>query len=106
MAWICLIIAGILEVVWAFYMKQSQGFSKFTPSAITICTMIVSFVLLSLSMRSLPLGTSYAIWTGIGAVGAFLVGILILNEQASLMRIITAVLIVSGLALMKLTSQT
>jgi len=105
-AWICLIIAGILEVVWAFYMKQSQGFSKFTPSAITICTMIVSFVLLSLSMRSLPLGTSYAIWTGIGAVGAFLVGILILNEQASLMRIITAVLIVSGLALMKLTSQT
>ncbi len=74
------------------------------PSAITIVTMIVSFVLLSFSMRTLPLGTAYAVWTGIGAVGAFLVGAWVLNEQASALRVIAAVLIVSGLALMKLSS--
>jgi quaternary ammonium compound-resistance protein SugE len=105
MAWIYLVIAGILEVVWAFYMKQSQGFSRLVPSVITIFTMIASFALLSISMRTLPLGTSYTIWTGIGAVGAFLVGVIVLGEQASAMRICAAMLIVSGLALMKLSSQ-
>jgi quaternary ammonium compound-resistance protein SugE len=105
MAWIYLVIAGILEVVWAFYMKQSQGFSRLVPSVITIVTMIASFALLSISMRTLPLGTSYTIWTGIGAVGAFLVGVIVLGEQASAMRICAAMLIVSGLALMKLSSQ-
>ena len=104
MTWISLVIAGVLEVVWAFYMKQSQGFSKLVPSAITIVTMIASFTLLSFSMRSLPLGTAYTIWTGIGAVGAFTVGVLILGEQATTMRIGAAVLIVSGLVLMKLSS--
>lgn len=105
MAWFYLVIAGVLEVVWAFYMKQSQGFSKVVPSVITITTMIASFALLSISMRSLPLGTSYMIWTGIGAVGAFLVGVIVLGEQASAVRIGAAILIVSGLALMKLSSQ-
>ena len=104
MAWIYLGIAGLLEVVWAFSMKQSDGFSKLTPTLITLVTMIASFALLSLSMKSLPLGTAYTIWTGIGAVGAFAVGILVLGEQASLLRIAAALLIVSGLVLMKLSS--
>ncbi|MDE8651305.1 DMT family transporter [Novosphingobium album (ex Liu et al. 2023)] len=104
MAWIYLAIAGVLEVVWAFYMKQSQGFSRIVPSVITIVAMIASFALLSIAMRSLPLGTSYTIWTGIGAVGAFLAGVIVLGEQASPLRIGAALLIVSGLALMKLSS--
>lgn len=105
MAWVFLIVAGGLEVVWAFFMKQSEGFTRPLPAAVTIVAMIASFALLSWSMRSLPLGTAYTIWTGIGAVGAFLVGIMVLGEQASAMRIAAALLIVSGLVLMKLSSQ-
>ena len=104
MAWILLFIAGLLEVVWAFAMKQSHGFTKLVPSVITIGTMIASFGLLSVAMRTLPLGTAYTIWTGIGAVGAFIVGVVFLGEHLSLMRIAAAVLIVSGLVLMKLSS--
>lgn len=105
MAWTMLFIAGLLEVVWAFYMKQSQGFTRLLPTVITLVTMIASFALLSASMRSLPLGTAYTIWTGIGAVGAFVVGIVVLGEQASPMRIMAALLIVSGLVLMRLSSE-
>ena len=104
MAWIYLLAAGVLEIVWAFAMKQSDGFSKLTPSIITIAGMIASFWLLALAMRTLPLGTAYTIWTGIGAVGAFIIGIIFLGEQISAMRIGAAVLIVSGLVLMKLSS--
>jgi len=104
MAWVLLVFAGLLEVVWAFAMKQSLGFTKLMPSIVTIVTMIASFVLLSGSMKSLPLGTAYTIWTGIGAVGAFLVGIAILGEPANTMRIVAAMLIISGLVLMKLSS--
>lgn len=104
MPWIYLTIAGLFEIVWAFSMKQSEGFTRPGPTIVTLAAMTASFVLLSLSMRSLPLGTAYTIWTGIGAVGAFLVGIAILGEQASAMRIIAALLIVSGLLLMKLSS--
>jgi quaternary ammonium compound-resistance protein SugE len=104
MAWVYLIIAGVLEIVWAYSMKLSEGFSKPVPSVITIVTMIASFSLLALSMKSLPLGTAYTIWTGIGAVGAFLVGVMVLGEQANMMRIAAALLIVSGLVMMKLSS--
>ncbi len=104
MAWVYLVIAGLLEVVWAYTMKQSHGFTRLWPSVITIVTMVASFGLLSVSMRSLPLGTAYTIWTGIGAVGAFLVGIFVLGEAASAMRLMAAVLIVAGLVLMKLSS--
>lgn len=104
MAWIYLTIAGIFEVVWAFSMKQSEGFTRLTPSIVTIVAMIASFALLALSMRSLPLGTAYTIWTGIGAVGAFLVGIVWLGEAVSATRIAAALLIVGGLILMKLSS--
>jgi quaternary ammonium compound-resistance protein SugE len=104
MSWITLIFAGFLEVVWAYFMKQSNGFTRVTPSIITIVTMVASFALLSFSMRTLPLGTAYTIWTGIGAVGAFVVGILFLGEQVSPMRIAAAVFIVTGLVMMKLSS--
>lgn len=104
MAWISLSLAGLLEVVWAYYMKQSHGFTRLWPSVITLVAMIASFALLSFSMRSLPLGTAYTIWTGIGAVGAFLLGLMVLGEPANALRIIAACLIVSGLVLMKMAS--
>ncbi len=104
MAWIALLFAGLLEIVWAVAMKQSQGFTRLVPSLITLVGMIASFWLLAVAMRSLPLGTAYTIWTGIGAVGAFIIGIVFLGEQVSAMRIGAAVLIVSGLVLMKLSS--
>lgn len=106
MAWLLLTLAGVLEVVWAFFMKQSHGFTKPLPSIVTIASMIVSFGLLSIAMRALPLGTAYTVWTGIGAVGAFVVGVLFLGESTSPLRIAAAVLIVTGLALMKLSSPT
>ncbi|MCF1741513.1 DMT family transporter [Paradevosia shaoguanensis] len=104
MAWVYLVAAGILEIVWAFTMKQSNGFTRLMPTAITIVTMIGSFGLLSVAMRTLPLGTAYTIWTGIGAVGAFVVGIMVLGEAVSPMRVLAAVLIVSGLVMMKLAT--
>ena len=104
MAWIMLLIAGLFEVVWAYSMKLSGGFSRLVPSVITIVMMIASFGLLSLSMRTLPLGTAYTVWTGIGAIGAFVVGIVALGEQLSLMRVLAAVLIICGLVLMKLST--
>ena len=103
MAWLLLLFAGLLEVVWAFSMKRSDGFTKLTPSLITLVAMIASFALLARAMRDLPLGTAYTIWTGIGAVGAFVLGIVMLGEQASPMRIPAAALIVGGLVLMKLS---
>jgi quaternary ammonium compound-resistance protein SugE len=103
-AWIYLFIAGLLEVVWAFSMKQSEGFSRLGPSVVTLVAMLGSFWLLAAAMRTIPLGSAYTIWTGIGAVGAFLVGITLLNEPVNAMRIAAATLIVSGLVLMKLSS--
>ncbi|WP_343314375.1 quaternary ammonium compound efflux SMR transporter SugE [Brucella sp. BE17] len=104
MAWIYLTLAGILEVIWAYYMKKSEGFSLLTPSIITLVTMVGSFLLLSLAMRSLPLGSAYAIWTGIGAVGAFLVGIFVLGEAATFFRIASVTLIIAGLVGLKISS--
>lgn len=104
MPWIYLLIAGILEIVWAYTMKQAYGFTRLIPSLITILAMIVSFWLLALAMRTIPLGTAYIIWTGIGAVGAFLVGIICLAEPLNTGRILAAILIISGLILMKISS--
>jgi quaternary ammonium compound-resistance protein SugE len=104
MAWFVLVVAGLFEVVWAFSMKQSEGFTRLWPSVITLAAMAVSFALLSWSMRVLPLGTAYMIWTGIGALGAFAVGIVALGEPAGALRILAAALIVGGLALMKLAT--
>lgn len=104
MSWIYLLIAGLLEVIWAWSMKQSEGFTRLVPSTITIVAMIASFWLLSLAMRALPLGTAYTVWTGIGAVGAFVVGVTVLGEPLTALRLLAVVLIVSGLVLMKLAS--
>lgn len=104
MPWVLLFVAGLLEIVWAYFMKLSDGFSKLLPSTITIAAMIVSFWMLSVAMRSIPLGTAYTIWTGIGAVGAFLVGIIVLAEPANAVRILAATLIVAGLVLMNLSN--
>jgi quaternary ammonium compound-resistance protein SugE len=104
MAWILLLVAGLFEVVWAYSMKLSNGFTHLTYSTITIVMMTASFGLLSVAMRSLPLGTAYTVWTGIGAVGAFVVGIVFLGEHISPMRVCAAVLIVGGLVLMKLSA--
>ena len=104
MAWALLIVAGVLEVIWSYFMKVSDGFSKLVPSVLTIIFMIASFALLSYAMKTLPLGTAYTVWTGIGAIGSFAVGIFFLGEPASAMRMLAAVLIISGLVLMKLSS--
>jgi quaternary ammonium compound-resistance protein SugE len=103
-AWFYLILAGLFEVVWAYFMKQSEGFSRPIPSLITLLTMGASFALLALAMRQLPLGTAYTIWTGIGAVGAFAVGVLFLGEVLNPVRVLAAFFIVVGLVLMKLSS--
>ena len=104
MAWAILILAGLFEVVWAYSMKMSAGFTRLMPSIVTIVFMVFSVVLLSISMRNLPLGTAYTVWTGIGAIGSFIVGIVILNEPMGAVRMLAAILIVSGLVLMKLSS--
>lgn len=104
MAWILLLFAGLFEIVWAFLMKASEGFTKPWPTVGTIAFMIVSFGLLSMSMKSLPLGTAYAVWTGIGAVGAFVVGAAVLGEALTPMRVGGVLLIVSGLVVLKLSS--
>jgi quaternary ammonium compound-resistance protein SugE len=105
MAWISLFAAGVLEVVWAFAMKQSEGFARLGWGALTIVATLGSFALLALAMRSLPLGTAYPVWTGIGAVGTFALGILVLGESAAPVRVLAALLIVSGLVLMKVTAE-
>ncbi|GGL92761.1 membrane protein [Pseudooceanicola nanhaiensis] len=104
MPWVCLLLAGLLEIVWAFSMKQSQGFTRLFPTAITFLTMIGSFALLSVAMQRLPLGTAYAIWTGIGALGAFVVGIVVLGDPVTPARLAAAALILAGLVLMKLSA--
>jgi quaternary ammonium compound-resistance protein SugE len=104
MAWVYLSVAGLLEIVWAFFMKQSDGFTKIVPTILTLVAAAASFGLLSVSMKSLPLGTAYVVWTGVGAVGAFVIGIAVLGEEAGLMRIAAGCLIVAGLILMKLST--
>jgi quaternary ammonium compound-resistance protein SugE len=102
MAWIILIVAGLLEIVWAVGLKYTQGFTRLAPSLITITAMVASMGLLGLAVRTLPIGTAYAVWTGIGTVGTVLVGIAVLGESASLVRLFCVALIVSGIVGLKL----
>jgi len=104
MAWIYLLAAGLLEVVWATAMKLSAGFSRPGPAIVTLVAMAGSVWLLAIAMRSLPLGTAYVIWTGIGAVGAFVVGVVMLGEAATAGRIVSVALIVAGMIGLRLTS--
>lgn len=102
MSWGLLVIAGLLEIVWAAAMKQSAGFTRPLPTLIMLAAMPASFVLLAMAMRSLPLGTAYMVWTGIGAAGAFIFGVVWLGETASVMRLLAAAMIVGGIILMRL----
>lgn len=104
MAWLFLLVAGLLETAWAFSLKLSHGFTRLFPTLATFALMAASFWLLSLAMKKLPLGTAYTVWTGIGAVGAVLVGIFFLGESASLPRLFCLALIVAGIVGLRLTS--
>ncbi len=104
MEWIYLVIAGFFEVGWAIGLKYSQGFTKILPSILTVIGMVASFYFLSLSLKNLPLGNAYAIWTGIGTVGTVVLGIILFKEPFNVMRLICIVFIVSGIVGLKLIS--
>ncbi|MFD1184726.1 DMT family transporter [Pontibacter rugosus] len=104
MAWVYLILAGICEIGWAFGLKYSEGFTKLGVSIITVIVMILSFVLLSQAMKTLPLGTAYGIWTGIGAAGTALLGMIFLNEPRDVIRIVCLLLIITGVIGLKVFS--
>lgn len=101
MNWILLIIAGLLEVGWAIGLKYSEGFTRLWPSVFTVVTMALSVFLLAVAMRSLPVGTAYAVWTGIGAVGTVILGIVLFGESASFARLACVGLIIAGIAGLK-----
>ncbi|ANI29816.1 multidrug transporter [Yersinia entomophaga] len=104
MAWVILVIAGLLEIIWAIGLKYTQGFTRLAPSIITLAAMVVSVVLLAHAMKSLPAGTAYAVWTGIGAVGTAILGIVLLGESASAARLLSLGMIVAGIVGLKLAS--
>jgi len=104
MPWLYLTIAGIFEVVWSTAMKYAEGFSNLVPSVIMVVGMIVSFYFLSMATRILPLGTAYATWTGIGAVGAIIVGAILFHEPVTFSRILFLAFIIVGILGLKLTS--
>ena len=104
MSWIVLFIAGLLEVVWAVGLKYTHGFSRLVPSVVTIAAMVISMALLSWAMKTLPVGTAYAVWTGIGAVGAAALGIVLFGDSASWPRLLCIGLIVSGVIGLKMVS--
>jgi len=103
MPWIYLALAGLFEVVWAIGLKYTEGFSRLWPSVITVSAMTASIVLLAMAVKTLPIGTAYAIWTGIGAVGAVLLGIVLFGDSASPLRLACVALVVLGMAGLKLT---
>jgi quaternary ammonium compound-resistance protein SugE len=104
MSWSLLVVAGLFEVCWAVGLKMSDGFSKLAPTAFTIVTFILSFIFLFEAIKGLPIGTAYAVWTGIGAAGTVIIGILFLGEPRDIARILCLVLIVAGVVGVKLTS--
>jgi len=104
MAWLILVVAGLFEIGWAIGLKYTEGFTKLWPSVGTIISMVISMGLLGVAMKSLPVGTSYAIWVGVGAVGTAILGIVLLGESANLGRLISLGLIVAGIIGLKLAS--
>ena len=105
MAWVLLVLAGLAEVVWAVGLKYADGFTKLLPSAVTIIFMVISVWLLAIALRTIPLGTGYAVWVGIGAVGTAVAGMALFGETKSVARLICIVLIVAGIVGLKLTTQ-
>jgi quaternary ammonium compound-resistance protein SugE len=103
-AWTLLIVAGLLEVVWAVGLKYTEGFTRLTPSAVTLIAMVLSIVLLARALRTIPVGTGYAVWTGIGAVGTALVGIVVLGEPRGAGRLLALTAIIGGIVGLKLAS--
>ena len=104
MAWLLLIIAGLCEIVWAIGLKYAEGFTRFWPSVMTVAAMLISIVLLGLAMKSLPVGTSYAVWVGVGATGTAILGIFLFGEAASPGRLASLGLIVAGIVGLKLAT--
>lgn len=104
MAWLYLLIAGLLEIGWAIGLKYTQGFTQPLPSVITVALMVASFACLGLALRTLPLGTAYAIWTGIGTMGTVVLGIVLFHEPADALRLACIGLIVAGVAGLKLVT--
>ena len=104
MAWIILVLAGIFEIAWAIGLKYTDGFTRLWPTVGTVLAMVVSIVLLGLAVKTLPVGTAYAVWTGIGAVGTVILGIVLLGEPASAGRLISLSLIVAGIIGLKLVT--
>ncbi|WP_414828347.1 quaternary ammonium compound efflux SMR transporter SugE [Alteromonas sp. H39] len=104
MSWLILFLAGILEVVWAVGLKFTDGFSKPLPSVITLAAMGASFYFLSLAMKELPLGVAYSVWVGVGMIGAVIVGIVVFNESIGLIKLVSVLLIISGIIGLKLSS--
>ena len=105
MAWLYLLVAGLLEVVWAVGLKYSRGFTQFRASAVTLAAMVLSFALLSQSLKTMPVGTAYAVWTGIGALGTALLGILLFGEARTVGRLLSIFLIVVGIIGLRLTAE-
>ncbi|NLM99760.1 MAG: quaternary ammonium compound efflux SMR transporter SugE [Campylobacteraceae bacterium] len=104
MNWTILFLAGIFEIFWAVGLKYSDGFTKLTPTIFTLITMVVSFYLLSLALKTLPIGTAYAVWVGIGTIGTVIAGIFLFNESMSLFRMISILSILLGIMGLKLTT--
>jgi quaternary ammonium compound-resistance protein SugE len=104
MAWFYLFIAGVFEVAWAIGLKYTEGFSRLMPSVLTVAAMLVSFAFLSLALKTLPIGTAYAVWTGIGAVGTVIVGIILFAEPATVVRLTSVAVILAGIAGLKFVS--
>lgn len=104
LAWMYLLVAGLLEVGWALGLKYSEGFTRLVPSIFTVIGMILSFVFLSLALKTIPLGTAYAVWTGIGAVGTVILGIVLLGEPAEVLRLVCVGLIIAGVVGLRILS--
>ncbi|HXS92607.1 MAG TPA: quaternary ammonium compound efflux SMR transporter SugE [Steroidobacteraceae bacterium] len=104
MAWLLLIIAGLLEIVWAIGLKYAAGFTRLWPSVMTLAAMLASIVLLGIAMKSLPVGTSYAVWVGVGATGTAILGIILFGESASAGRLASLALIVAGIVGLRLAT--
>lgn len=103
-AWLALFVAGLFETVWAIGLKYTEGFTRLVPSLLTLAAMAVSFALLAWSLKVLPVGTAYAIWTGIGAIGTVILGVVLFHEPMTTMRLVCVVLIVSGIVGLKIFS--
>lgn len=104
MPWVVLFVAGLLEVVWALMLKQSEGFSKPVPTVIFFISLVLSMFLLSQALKSLPVGTAYAVWTGIGAAGTAVLGMLLFGESRDVLKLLSLVMLVAGIIGLRLTS--